>query len=478
MRISRRQLAISAIGVATLFAWYLTGDKSLREGSGSDTVNTALALDCTSRVAKSGAMFAVGDAVDTVGDIFGGPVGLPTPGALNSSSTSDLPIFINVTDPYDDSITVTSLGHVFHDDCSEGATAFKQSTPVTLTSSTPEVGAAGFMVALDATHADAGAASIDNSPGSSAEVSVSLSAAPSDATERPGAIFSANRAPELARTRTSFDYLPGENSLLPKGSGPGAVSAALPVDSTGSTKKSGTVFPVGPSFNSVGPTSSGMSQVRLTTPGVSNRSRIAGPRTVRNATKPAGDSITSKTVGRTIHDARGVDSTSNPTTPATLASTLPGITEAAFVGESIIVKGLGRTFHDERGDGSTTFNLSAPVTQVLNVSEMGEAGLVLDLEPAQTDAAAAFINNSRTSLTNVDGGSAAELNDATGGPGTFMSADRAPSLALSTVPAPANYFFANAAPTAEVSLVPEPATHVLILAGLGAVGFIARRRIR
>ena len=125
-------------------------------------------------------------------------------------------------------------------------------------------------------------------------------------------------------------------------------------------------------------------------------------------------------------------------------------------GDSITVSSLGLTFYDALGAGSTTFALAAPVTLASTLTGIGKAGFVFGLDAAQAAAAAIFIGNSTTSFANFRVGLSATLNDATGGPETF--------------------FIANAAPV--LSPIPEPETWAMVLAGLGAGGFMARRRVR
>ncbi len=118
-------------------------------------------------------------------------------------------------------------------------------------------------------------------------------------------------------------------------------------------------------------------------------------------------------------------------------------------GNSINVQNLGLTFYDAVGAASTTFSLAAPVAIAATLTGIGKSGFVFGLDATQAAAAASFMASSNTSFADFRVGLAATLTDATGGPDTF---------------------FLAAAP------IPEPETYALLLAGLGVVGFIARRR--
>jgi hypothetical protein len=118
-------------------------------------------------------------------------------------------------------------------------------------------------------------------------------------------------------------------------------------------------------------------------------------------------------------------------------------------GNSITVGNLGLTFYDAVGASSMTFGLAAPVAIASTLTGIGKSGFVFGLDAAQAAAAASFIAASGTSFADFRVGLAATLTDATGGPDSF---------------------FITAAP------IPEPETYALLLAGLGVVGFVARRR--
>jgi hypothetical protein len=118
-------------------------------------------------------------------------------------------------------------------------------------------------------------------------------------------------------------------------------------------------------------------------------------------------------------------------------------------GNSITIANLGLTFYDAVGAASMTFGLAAPVVIASTLNGIGQSGFVFGLDAAQAAAAASFLAASSTSFADFRVGLAATLTDATGGPDSF---------------------FVTAAP------VPEPETYALLLAGLGVVGFVARRR--
>lgn len=125
-------------------------------------------------------------------------------------------------------------------------------------------------------------------------------------------------------------------------------------------------------------------------------------------------------------------------------------------GNSITVGQLGLTFYDALNTDSITFTLAAPVVLASTLTGIGNAGFVFGLDAAQAAAASTFIAASSTAFSAFRVGLAASMSDATGGPDTF--------------------FIASGEPL--VSAIPEPKTYALMLAGLGAIGFIARRRMR
>lgn len=122
-------------------------------------------------------------------------------------------------------------------------------------------------------------------------------------------------------------------------------------------------------------------------------------------------------------------------------------------GNSIIVSNLALSFYNATGATLGTFSLAAPVTFASTLTGVGQAGFTFGLDAAQGATAAALLGSN---LSNVRVGLAATLSDATGGPDTFFIGN-----------APGN-----------VAAVPEPETYALMLAGLGVVGFMSRRRQR
>jgi hypothetical protein len=125
-------------------------------------------------------------------------------------------------------------------------------------------------------------------------------------------------------------------------------------------------------------------------------------------------------------------------------------------GNSITVSTLTLSFYDAVGGTLASYSLAEPVTIASTQTGIGQAGFVFGLDAAQSAAASVAIANSSTAFGNVRIGLSAALGDATGGHDTF--------------------FAANAA--TPIGAIPEPNTFVLMLAGMGAIGFVIRRRMR
>lgn len=116
----------------------------------------------------------------------------------------------------------------------------------------------------------------------------------------------------------------------------------------------------------------------------------------------------------------------------------------------------GLTFSAYAPSGSVIFStgLSAPISYADTFTGAGNSGFVFALSAADSVSFAANVATAGLSFGTLRAGLAASASDATGGNETFYMAS---SNAL-------------------VTAVPEPQTVALLLAGLGFVGFVARRR--
>jgi hypothetical protein len=104
--------------------------------------------------------------------------------------------------------------------------------------------------------------------------------------------------------------------------------------------------------------------------------------------------------------------------------------------------------------GSMIFSASllAPITYPDTFNGAGNSGFVFGLNSAEATEFAAAVTASGFSFDAIRAGLSASASNATGGNETFFIAD-----------------------SGAVAAVPEPQTYALLLAGLGAVGFVARR---
>jgi hypothetical protein len=114
------------------------------------------------------------------------------------------------------------------------------------------------------------------------------------------------------------------------------------------------------------------------------------------------------------------------------------------------------TFSAYTPTGTSIFSaslLAAPISYADTITGTGNSGFVFGLTSAQATSFASAVTASGFTFDSIRAGLGASASGATGGHETFFIADAGP-----------------------VTAVPEPQTYALLLAGLGAVGFAARRR--
>ena len=119
------------------------------------------------------------------------------------------------------------------------------------------------------------------------------------------------------------------------------------------------------------------------------------------------------------------------------------------------------TFAAYTPTGVNIFNgsLAAPITYASTSTGVGNSGVVFGLDVLQATAFQTAVTASGVSFSSIIAGLSASASNATGGLETFFIGS---ATGDGLVP-----------PT---SVVPEPQTYALLLAGLGAVGFVAKRR--
>jgi len=205
MPLKKSRLLAAALGAAAMFAAsgaganlvYLPADNTLFQGSGLGAVNTVLTLTSPgSSSSETGAVFAVGAGLDTSGDALEGSsqFGLPSLGALGVTSTSDLRLILNATEPAGNSITVSALMLSFYDGLGATLASFSLASPVTLASTMTGIGQAGFVFGLDAAQAATATTLLGASTTTFANVRVGLAATLTDATGGPDTFFAGNAA--------------------------------------------------------------------------------------------------------------------------------------------------------------------------------------------------------------------------------------------------------------------------------------------
>ncbi|MEO5697239.1 MAG: PEP-CTERM sorting domain-containing protein, partial [Burkholderiaceae bacterium] len=101
-------------------------------------------------------------------------------------------------------------------------------------------------------------------------------------------------------------------------------------------------------------------------------------------------------------------------------------------------------------------SIAAPITYADTFSGAGNSGFVFGLNSEQAASFSAAVTAAGVSFSSLRAGLSASASSAEGGFETF--------------------FIANSNLNPPVAAVPEPETYALLLAGLVAVGFVARRR--
>ena len=127
----------------------------------------------------------------------------------------------------------------------------------------------------------------------------------------------------------------------------------------------------------------------------------------------------------------------------------PGNAAAA----GISLESLTFTAYTPTGTGIFSASLLAPIDYADTFTGTGNSGFVFGLTSAQASSFANAVSASGFSFASIRAGLGASASGATGGHETFFIAD-----------------------AGGVTAVPEPQTYALLLAGLGAIGFAARRR--
>jgi len=203
-------------------------------------------------------------------------------------------------------------------------------------------------------------------------------------------------------------------------------------------------------------------QLVLVAPEDFGGSGLGAVNTVLTITSPANSTFESGAVGI---DGSGNQFMTGDTQAQTMARTIGslGVTSASDLrvvfnasepaGGSITLDDLVLNIYSASGSVLFTSAAFTPVSFDSTNTGTGNSGFVFGLTAAQAASFASAVGASGFTFDSIRAGLGASASGATGGHETFFIADAGP-----------------------VTAVPEPQTYALLLAGLGAVGFAARRR--
>ena len=127
-------------------------------------------------------------------------------------------------------------------------------------------------------------------------------------------------------------------------------------------------------------------------------------------------------------------------------------------GNAITLNGLTLTIYNANGSTFFTAPLDHPYDFANTQTGTGNSGFVFGLNGTETTQLQSLLNPLGGNFSSLRAGLFAVASNATGGNETF--------------------FMANSTALLPPTAIPEPETYAMILAGLGMLGFIARRRKR